>query len=69
MRRRARRPRAEREREILAAARAVFSEKGYADGSVAEIARRVGVVEGTVYTYFDTKRAFCCASLPSSTRT
>lgn len=55
--RRTRRPRAERERDILAAARAVFTERGYAGGSVAEIADRAGVVEGTVYTYFETKQA------------
>lgn len=54
--RRVRRPRAEREREILDAARWVFAHRGYAAGSVAEIAERVGVVEGTIYTYFDTKR-------------
>ncbi len=48
--------RSEREREILEAARAVFAERGYAQGSVAEIAERVGVVEGTIYTYFATKR-------------
>ena len=56
-RRRTRRPRAEREREILAAARDDFGEQGFAGGSVAEIAARAGVVEGTVYTYFESKRA------------
>lgn len=56
-RRRTRRPRAEREAEILEAARAVFSEQGYGPATVAEIARRAGVVEGTVYSYFDSKRA------------
>lgn len=42
--------------EILAAAREVFLEKGFERSSVAEIAARVGVVEGLVYTYFPTKR-------------
>ncbi|WP_218508679.1 TetR/AcrR family transcriptional regulator [Variovorax sp. dw_308] len=42
--------------EILAAARAVFLEKGFERASVGEIAARVGVVEGLVYTYFPTKR-------------
>lgn len=42
--------------EILAAAREVLLEKGYERSSIAEIASRVGVVEGLVYTYFPTKR-------------
>jgi len=54
---RTRLPRAEREREILSAARAVFSERGYAAGSVAEVAARAGVAEGTVFSYFETKQA------------
>ncbi len=60
-RRRTRRPRAEREAEILGAARAVFSEKGYGATAVAEIAARAGVVEGTVYSYFESKRALLIA--------
>lgn len=56
-RRRTRRPRAEREAEILASARQVFSEKGYGAAAVGEIAERAGVVEGTVYSYFESKRA------------
>jgi AcrR family transcriptional regulator len=42
--------------EILAAAREAFLDKGFERSSVAEIAGRVGVVEGLVYTYFPTKR-------------
>ena len=42
--------------EILAAAREVFLEKGFERSSVGEIATRVGVVEGLVYSYFPTKR-------------
>lgn len=53
----ARRARAERVDEILAAAREVFCEKGYALSAVSEIAARVGVVEGLVYKYFPSKRA------------
>ncbi len=60
-RRRTRRPRAEREAEILAAAREVFAERGYGEAAVAEIAARAGVVEGTVYSYFETKRALLIA--------
>ncbi len=42
--------------EILAAAREVFLDKGFERASVAEIAARVGVVEGLVYSYFPSKR-------------
>jgi AcrR family transcriptional regulator len=42
--------------EILAAAREVFLKKGFENASVGEIAARVGVVEGLVYSYFPTKR-------------
>lgn len=42
--------------EILDAARAVFCEKGYEHAVMAEIALRIGVVEGTVYKYFASKR-------------
>jgi AcrR family transcriptional regulator len=45
-----------RSAEILAAAREVFLEKGFERASVGEIAARVGVVEGLVYTYFPSKR-------------
>lgn len=61
VKRHTRRPRAEREAEILASARAVFGERGYGDAAVAEIAARSGVVEGTVYSYFETKRALLIA--------
>ena len=61
IRRRTRRPRAEREAEILEAARAVFAEKGYGATAVAEIAARAGVVEGTVYSYFESKRSLLIA--------
>lgn len=56
-RRRTRRPRAERRAEILDSAKQVFSEMGYRAAAVAEIAARAGVVEGTVYSYFESKRA------------
>ncbi len=48
--------RGQRVDEILAAARDVFCEKGYEHAAVAEIAARMGVVEGTIYKYFSTKR-------------
>jgi AcrR family transcriptional regulator len=54
--RRARRPAPERAAEILEAARDVFSERGYAKASMAEIAARVGVVEGALYRHYPSKR-------------
>ena len=48
-------PREDRVRAIMESARAVFEEKGYEDALTAEIAVRAGVVEGTIYRYFDTK--------------
>lgn len=49
-------PRHRREGDILAAATAVFTEQGYEQASMAEIAARAGVVEGTIYKYFNNKR-------------
>ena len=48
--------RKQRADEILRHARAIFSEKGYSDALVSEIAERAGVVEGSVFHYFPTKR-------------
>lgn len=45
-----------RHAELLDAAAETFREKGYHDTSTAEIAERAGVVEGTIYRYFATKR-------------
>ncbi|MFC1978887.1 TetR/AcrR family transcriptional regulator [Chloroflexota bacterium] len=45
-----------RKRQILAAARDVFSQKGYAEATTAEIAQTAGVSEGTIYNYFEGKR-------------
>ncbi len=53
---RVRLPKEERIKEILAAAREVFSQHGYDDAVMAEIAARVGVVEGALYRHFDNKR-------------
>jgi len=49
--------------EILVSARAVFCEKGYEAAAVAEIAARIGVVEGTIYKYFSTKRELLLRTL------
>src|SRR5271165_2945391 len=48
--------RKERAADILKHARAVFCEKGFCDALVSEIAERAGVVEGSVFHYFPTKR-------------
>jgi AcrR family transcriptional regulator len=45
-----------RERQIIEAARDVFIAKGFAAATTAEIARRAGVAEGTIYNYFPSKR-------------
>ena len=42
--------------QILDVARELFGEDGYDATSMAEIARRVGVVEGAVYRHFSSKR-------------
>lgn len=49
--------------EILVSARAVFCEKGYEAAAMAEIAARIGVVEGTIYKYFSTKRELLLRTL------
>lgn len=54
--RRSRLPRAQRVGDILAAARQVFAEHGFAAASIAEIASKAGVAEGTIYKFFDSKR-------------
>ncbi|MBP1688085.1 MAG: TetR/AcrR family transcriptional regulator [Deltaproteobacteria bacterium] len=51
-----RRAPAERIAEILATAFEVFSERGYDNTPVSVIAERLGVVEGTIYKYFESKR-------------
>lgn len=56
-------PREQRRDEILTAARAVFCAKGFDPATVAEIAARCGIVEGTVYRYFPSKHALLVAVL------
>ncbi|HKR87781.1 MAG TPA: helix-turn-helix domain-containing protein [Phenylobacterium sp.] len=50
-----RRRKADRPAEIVAAALAVFAEKGFAAARLEEIARRAGVSKGALYLYFATK--------------
>jgi AcrR family transcriptional regulator len=49
-------PRDQRHAELVAAAREVFSEKGYHAATVDDITRAAGVAKGTFYLYFDEKR-------------
>lgn len=51
-----RQPKEARIEAILQAARAVFEQVGYERAKIAEIAQAVGVVEGTVFHYFGSKR-------------
>ncbi|MFE0515767.1 TetR/AcrR family transcriptional regulator [Streptomyces sp. NPDC058964] len=48
-------PRADRERQIIAAAMEEFGRRGHSAASMAEIARRVGVTKPMLYTYFGSK--------------
>ena len=50
---------------ILKAAREVFEEKGYEAATVSEIADRIGIVEGTVFHYFGSKRKLVFAVMES----
>ncbi|HEY2358075.1 MAG TPA: TetR/AcrR family transcriptional regulator [Phenylobacterium sp.] len=50
-----RRRKADRPREIIEAAMAVFAERGFAAARLEEIARHAGVSKGALYLYFETK--------------
>lgn len=49
-------PKERRVADIMAAARAVFREKGYEEAPLSDIADRANVVEGSIYRYFENKR-------------
>ncbi|HET8911140.1 MAG TPA: TetR/AcrR family transcriptional regulator [Ktedonobacteraceae bacterium] len=55
------RQRQEREALILQAAEEIFTEKGYYDASIDEIAARVGIAKGTFYAHFSNKEALIVA--------
>ncbi len=42
--------------DLLTTARAVIAEKGYENTLLSDIAKRAGVVDGTIYRYFENKR-------------
>jgi len=45
-----------RRQEILRAARTVFARRGFAGGTVDDIAAEVGLAKGTIYLYFQSKK-------------
>ena len=47
----------DRTADIMAAARVVISRKGYEKTLLSDIAEQAGIVEGTIYRYFENKRA------------
>jgi len=49
----------QRIRDILRVSREVFAELGYERTTTTEIAQRLGISEGTVFTYFHSKRELC----------
>ncbi|MER3554144.1 MAG: TetR family transcriptional regulator [Meiothermus sp.] len=51
----------DRRAEILAAARAVFAEKGLEDTKISDIVARAGVAQGTFYLYFPSKTSLLYA--------
>ncbi|GEC26490.1 TetR family transcriptional regulator [Pseudonocardia saturnea] len=56
-------PRAERERQIVDAAVAVFGERGYAATSMDTVAERVGVTKPVLYTHFGSKEGLLLAAI------
>jgi len=44
-----------RQKQILDAALAVFSQKGYSEATIPDIARQAGVAVGTIYNYYESK--------------
>ena len=56
-------PRAEREQQMLAAAEAVFAERGFRAASMEEIAARVGVTKPMLYEYFGSKDGLLVACI------
>ena len=55
--------RAERERQILDAAIAVFGERGYRNSSMDQVAERVGVTKPVLYTHFGSKDGLLLACI------
>ena len=56
-------PPEERRQEILDTAMRLFTERGYEETSMADIAREMDVVQGLCYRYFDSKQKLFSAAL------
>src|SRR6516164_1725613 len=55
----------DRKRDILDAARMVFSQKGYAHAAVEDVAEETRIAKGTLYLYFKSKEELYLAALIS----
>jgi len=53
----------EKERAIIDATRRIFRDRGADETRISEIARRANVAEGTVYLYFENKKALLLAAV------
>jgi AcrR family transcriptional regulator len=60
---RSRLPRAERERQMLETAHALFAERGYAEVTMDEVASAVGVTKPLLYNYFGNKERLYAACM------
>ena len=58
-----RRRKAERPKEILQAALAIFSERGFAAARLDDVAARAGITKGTIYVYFESKEELFIATV------
>ncbi len=55
----------QRRKQILDAALAVFSKKGYGEATIPDIAREGGIAVGTIYNYYPSKRDILVSVLAS----
>ena len=55
--------REQRRRQILEAALAVFTQKGYHATNVSDVAAQAGVSQGTIYWYFESKEELFQAAI------
>jgi AcrR family transcriptional regulator len=65
---RTRLPRAERERQVLRAARALFAERGYGAVTMDDVAAAVGVTKPLLYIYFGNKERLYLACMEPAAR-
>jgi AcrR family transcriptional regulator len=61
-------PRAERERQMLTAARRIFATRGFQDASMDDIAAEVGISKPMLYAYFDSKEGLFLACADAAAR-